>query len=458
MQTTPVVIAAVCGPFVLTVVAIGLATTTLARRARRDEAAEDSGAGSEAAAALVASLLHVVPISLAQATDYASDVIVASSLLASGDAQQAALGWIAVGALGLSLVFAWVSLLGFACEGTYSPYGSDAELEPHQLLTAALLAPFNLHVLYLGVVYSRAIAGAGRGDKDRSPKYQSAGWYVMFVTLKLLETSVKSVPLAVVVVAAIVAGGGTGSVLLWASLSITCLSMSYGLFMQAMENASDNGDTCKEHQGQRLEIFLCVLIHLVWTVGAVGCAMGATELGVGRWMAPGAMLLLGLIQAVVAVAVEGRDLADQLRRSLHVNTFAGSVLDLPILLGGGHVTYGADLADGSGHLYKRLLIFLARRLALAACAAVGLAFAWSPARAALLGALLLLDTLAASPRLCRHFALGFLSPKDTNDEREILILRHDGVDLLRLLLRLAWGLLALPLVGIRRLVHGRQTT
>ena len=90
MQTTAVA-AAVCGPFVLTVVAIGLATTTLARRARRDEAAEDSGAGSEAAAALVASLLHVVPISLAQASDYARDVIVASSLLASGDAQQAAL-------------------------------------------------------------------------------------------------------------------------------------------------------------------------------------------------------------------------------------------------------------------------------------------------------------------------------------------------------------------------------
>ena len=222
------------------------------RGARRDEAAEDSGAGSKAAAALVTSLLHVVPISLAQATDYASDVIVASSLLASGDAQQAALGWIAVGALGLSLVFAWVSLLGFACEETYSPYGRDHSLAPHQLLTAAVLAPFNLHVLYLGVVYSRAIAGADRGDKDRSPKYQSAGWYYMFVTLKLLETSVESVPLAVVVVAAIVAGGGTGSVLLWASLSITCLSMSYGLFMQAMENASDDGNTLKEHQASGL--------------------------------------------------------------------------------------------------------------------------------------------------------------------------------------------------------------
>ena len=187
--------------------------------------------------------------------------------------------------------------------------------------------------------------------------------------------------------------------------------------------------------------------------------MGATELGVGRWMAPGAMLLLGLIQAVLAAAVEtDGSVAGPLRRSLHVNTFAGSVLDLPILLGGGYTTAsGAELARMSDHLYKRLLIFLARRLALAACAAVGLAHAWSPARAALLGALLLLDTLAASPRLCRHFVLGFLSPWDTPG-RQILILRHDGVDLLRLLLRLASGLLALPLVGIRRLVHSRQAS
>jgi hypothetical protein len=90
----------------------------------------------------------------------------------------------------------------------------------------------------------------------------------MFVTLKLLETSLESVPLAMLMVAnrhltrtlspnpepspqpkpdpnltlipeqvaAIVTGGSAGSMgsmLLWASLSITCLSMSYGLFLQA---------------------------------------------------------------------------------------------------------------------------------------------------------------------------------------------------------------------------------
>ena len=69
--------------------------------------------------------------------------------------------------------------------------------------------------------------------------------------------------------------------------------------------------------------------------------------------------------------------------------------------------------------------------------------------------------MRSSPRLCRHFALGFLSPEDTHKFSDILILRHDGVDLLRLLLRLASGLLALPLVGIRclvRRVHGRQAS
>jgi len=38
----------------------------------------------------------------------------------------------------------------------------------------------------------------------------------MFVTLKLLETSLESVPLAILIVAAIVTGGSAGSMLLCA--------------------------------------------------------------------------------------------------------------------------------------------------------------------------------------------------------------------------------------------------
>ena len=229
--------AAVGGPFVLTVAAIAIVPATLRRR---------SAAAAASSALSWASLLHVVPISVVQAMDYLSDVIVAVSLLQS-DGQQSTLGWIAVCALGLSIVFAWVSLVGFWMRKTRTAHGHDQQLEFHQLLIAALLAPLNLHVLYLGVVYSHAAAAQGGegGPAPKSLRSHNAGWYFMFVTLKLLETSIESVPLAVMMVAAIVTGGSAGSsgsagsvgsvgsVLLCASLSITLLSMSYGLFLQA---------------------------------------------------------------------------------------------------------------------------------------------------------------------------------------------------------------------------------
>jgi hypothetical protein len=61
------------------------------------------------------------------------------------------------------------------------------------------------------------------------------------------------------------------------------------------------------------------------------------------------------------------------------------------------------------------------RLALAGCAAASLIASWSAGRAALLGSLLLLDSLAASPRLCRHFQLGFLCPEGQDHLPQYLI-------------------------------------
>ena len=246
-----------------------------------------------------------------------------------------------------------------------------------------------------------------------------------------------------------------------------------------MDNASDTSGMAQDaHKGQRREIFVCVLVHLGWTVAAAGCAMGTADLGFWRWLLPATLLLLGLLQALLAWLVQGggghgggghgggaapararvdvfttpqksganpggkrggpglarRDVAGQLLRNLHVLTFAASVLDLPILLGGNsRRDHGYDLARDTKHRYKRLAIFVTRRLApstckptpprlqpeacmcvcrlaLAGCAAASLIASWSAGRAALLGSLLLLDSLAASPRLCRHFQLGFLSP------------------------------------------------
>ena len=282
--------------------------------------------------------------------------------------------------------------------------------------------------------------------------------------------------------------------------------MSDGLYLQAMDNASDTSGMAQDaHKGQRREIFVCVLVHLGWTVAALGCAMGTAELGVWRWLLPATLLLLGLLQALLAWLVQGgadhagggeapararvdgfttphkgadtnaggkragsgpvhRDVAGQLLRNLHVLTLAASVLDLPVLLGGNsRKDHGYDLARDSKHRDKRLAIFLTRRpahatcnptpprlqphtaqaatptppglqpeacvcvsvcvcrLALACCAAASLLASWSVARAALLGSLLLLDSVAASPRLCRHFQLGFLCPAGQDHLPQYLI-------------------------------------
>ena len=182
--------------------------------------------------------------------------------------------------------------------------------------------------------------------------------------------------------------------------------MSYGLYLQAMDNASDtSGIAQNAHKGQRREIFLCVLVHLGWSVAATGSAMGTAELAVWRWILPASLLLLGMLQALLAWLVQGggahggggmapaiapvdgfatpekgshanaggkragsgpvrRDVAGQLLRNLHVLTFAASVLDLPILLGGSsRKNHGYDLARETKHRSKRLAIFLTRRLA-----------------------------------------------------------------------------------------------
>ena len=52
---------------------------------------------------------------------------------------------------------AWVTLLGFWVTETRAAYGHDQQLKLRQLLLASLLAPLNLHVLYLDIVYSHTV-------------------------------------------------------------------------------------------------------------------------------------------------------------------------------------------------------------------------------------------------------------------------------------------------------------
>ena len=206
-SSTTVAAVVVGGPFVLTVAAIVIVPAMLARC---------SAAAAASSAISWASLLHVVPISVTSVLDYLSNVLV-TAVLIRAEGEQLVLGRIALGFLGLSIVFAWVTLVGFWGTENWTAYGNNQQLTLRQLLLASLLAPLNLHVLYLGIVYSHTV-GVADGDGDGAPqtpgapktpgspstrvlRSSNAGWYCMFVTLKLLEASLESVPLAVLIVA-----------------------------------------------------------------------------------------------------------------------------------------------------------------------------------------------------------------------------------------------------------------
>ena len=189
-SSTTVAAVVVGGPFVLTVAAIVIVPAMLARR---------SAAAAASSAISWASLLHVVPISVTSVLDYLSDVLVAA-VMVNGEGEQLVLGRIALGFLGLSIVCAWVTLVGFWVTETRAAYGHDQRLKLHQLLLASLLAPFNLHVLYLGIVYSSEdyshTVGVAEGGGDGAPqtpgtpktpgspstralRSTNAGWYCM---------------------------------------------------------------------------------------------------------------------------------------------------------------------------------------------------------------------------------------------------------------------------------------
>ena len=132
-SSTTVAAVVVGGPFVLTVAAIVIVPAACSAPA----------AAAASSAISWASLLHVVPISVTSVLDYLSDVLVAA-VMVNGEGEQLVLGRIALGFLGLSIVCAWVTLLGFWVTETRATYGHDQRLKLHQLLLASLLAPLNL--------------------------------------------------------------------------------------------------------------------------------------------------------------------------------------------------------------------------------------------------------------------------------------------------------------------------
>ena len=117
-------------------------------------------------------LAHVVPVSLVQVADFASDLIVLGSL--PGYYQL-----IAVCAIGFSCCcggFA-VALIGADPTNSFSVW---------QWLSTIALTPVNLHLVALGLLYASSLDG---DNKPRADKFS-----MLFYVSKMLETGLESVP------------------------------------------------------------------------------------------------------------------------------------------------------------------------------------------------------------------------------------------------------------------------
>ena len=131
------------------------------------------------------------------------------------------------------------------------------------------LAPFNLHVLALGMLPA-GFGGFAEGEER-----------LFFWLCKLLETGLESVPLSILTLSVLFKSEEAGDGLLWSSLGLSALSMAYGFYGMCAYSQSAGGREQLERPGAdrlagcRFRAFLSILVHVCWTLAALGaCCSG----------------------------------------------------------------------------------------------------------------------------------------------------------------------------------------
>jgi hypothetical protein len=229
-----------------------------------------------------ATLLHSLPISLVQMSDYTTDLCSIAVFYRKGMIVFCVIG---LGAIGLSILCAWFIWWGFL--HYYKHRGLSAR-NWKEALIFTLLAPLNLHTLYLSLLHATEKARLPR-DPNADELAKVAARYEAFLTCKVAETGIESVPLAILTAAALTTSESTGDeAVLISSLGLSLLSMTYGFYGHVtLVSEGRHGPLPK---GARLQAFLCVLVHVVWAVAACSTALAADSLGAIRWVGLAALL------------------------------------------------------------------------------------------------------------------------------------------------------------------------
>ena len=238
-------------------------------------------------------LLHVAPIGLVQFADYVSDVLVLLQFRADGDHESFVVGTVFVI---LSIAVVWIIAVALLiinfCED--DPGERQTRFLRRHTRNAMLLSPFNLHVLYFGAMYAEA-----KKEVDNSTNYNADAetLYFCFCICKVLETGLESIILSVLTAAAIFSPGGEGDsplVLYFASLSLSVVSMGYGFFTLCAWSdktfADESAVPGSRLHGRRGGAFISVLVHVAWTLAALGACWGTRSLGAVRILLPFSLL------------------------------------------------------------------------------------------------------------------------------------------------------------------------
>lgn len=161
------------------------------------------------------------------------------------------------------------------------PCGSEHEacLTDKQIWIACILAPFNLHILVIAMVF------AFRADQRdaRAERVLNA-----FLWLKHHESSFEGVPLALITIGAVFKEEVMDyeqKMMFYSSLFITLFSISYGIFGHAAYIFK------KQIGNRRGQFFACMTVHQVYAFLALGICFGSPSTAVAIFI-PCALLLI----------------------------------------------------------------------------------------------------------------------------------------------------------------------
>ena len=160
---------------------------------------------------LRAALLHALPMALIQACDFASDCFVVFGEFRTHPAMLPQYAF-SVLFMALSLVGAWLWIF-IRLRG-----------RRHKLV-AALLAPVNLHTLYIGGLYTLAEASLPRNPSAKDLEHVES-LYALFIGLKVAEAATESFFVGVLTLNAWAIGESDNDLLLFSSAVISMISLA----------------------------------------------------------------------------------------------------------------------------------------------------------------------------------------------------------------------------------------